>query len=201
MDSSGRRVLSSVAECTGGSFFEISEISQLAQALNKITNFESRRMLMEYRSGTERGSILYTVLRVLFLTLLGVAIGLPLIVILDSEDLIIPGMPIRIAASLLGGIIMEFGLRQFWSTGILRFVMCVLFALVVCFYTEKTREDWTSGMGGYTGKTMTSFQDSSDFGKRKSGFGGRQDSFDNWNNNRPNSNRPNGRSGSSFKKY
>lgn len=166
----GRDVLSRIAESTGGCFYDIGDISQLSSALSKIVRYESRRMLLDYRSGRDRSKVVYMILRVLFLTLLGTAIGVPLIFMLNSEELILPAMAVRGAASLAAGIVVEAGLYHFLPPGNLRLVMCLFMALTVSFYTVKEQMDFVSGIGSYTGRDMSQFQDGLGVGRRGSRF-------------------------------
>lgn len=175
----GRAVMSRIAESTGGCFFDIGDISELSSALSKIVRYEVRRMLLDYRFGRDRGKAVYMILRVLFLALLGTAIGVPLIFMLDSAELILPAMAVRGIASLAAGVMAEAGLYHSLSSGILRLMMCLCMALVVSFYSVREQTDWTFGIGGYEGKQLSSFHDGSGVGQRGSHFHEGNSAFDN----------------------
>ncbi len=177
----GRSTMSRIAESTGGCFYDIREISQLSETLSKLTDYKARRVLIDYRPGTDRGRVVYMVLRVLFLFLLGAGMGIPLIFILDSEDLFMPAIAVRGFACLIVGLLMEWGLYQFLSPGLLRLLMCLGMALVVSYYTEPQTTDWMGGFGGYQGRTGSQFQAGSGVGKRNSGFRNNNSAFgDKW---------------------
>jgi Ca-activated chloride channel family protein len=168
--SKGRRVMNRIAQATGGTFYEINEISQLSSALSKVIQYESRRILLDYRPGRDRSNGLFMILRIVFLTILGSVMGVPLIFMLDSEELILPALAVRGAASFVAGILVEWGLYQFHSPNFLRFVMCLLFALVVSFYTIHDQIDLIMGIGDYHGKSQSKFNDSSSTQRTKEGF-------------------------------
>ncbi|MCI8886592.1 MAG: VWA domain-containing protein [Hungatella sp.] len=166
----GRLILSGIAESTGGCFYDMKDLSELSFALSGILKYKTRRLLLDYRPGNDRSNVVYMVLRVLFLSLLGIGIGVPLIFMLDSEELILPAMIIRGIVSLIAGIVVERGLYHFLSPGLIRLIMCVCMALVVSFYRKQEAVDWTSGINIYKGKPQSSFYGSSGVGKKDSRF-------------------------------
>lgn len=134
--SKGRNVMSKISDSTGGAYFEIDEISKLKETFSKIIEYKPRRALLDYRYGVERTSLIYSILRVLFLALFGILIGIVVGFMLDSQDMVVQGMIVRIPVSLLAGILMEAGLRQYWSGNVLRMLMGILFSLLISWYTK-----------------------------------------------------------------
>lgn len=172
--SSGRKVMSAISDSTGGAYYEISDITQLQSTFSRIQTYSSVRPLLGYRHGIERASILYTILRILFITLMGILTGVIATVMLDSEELIVPGMYVRLPASLAAGILLEVGLRCYWSDTVLRFILCILFALLVSRYTKPVYHEGT--LPGFTVKKPISTRPGNAF--ESSSFPSSKGSFD-----------------------
>ena len=79
------RMLENLAQATGGQFFKVSDADGLVEAFKQVQQAVSYRTLFTPRPGTQRGNVLLMILRVLFLTLPGVLIGMALFIILREN--------------------------------------------------------------------------------------------------------------------
>lgn len=130
----GKTLLESIADITGGVYYEINEITDFSSALTEITNNTVIRSLLSYRYETEKGSILYIFLRVLFIFIIGMLMGPVFGLIFDSEEILVSNIPIRVGICLSVGIIFEAFLYLGLKDNLLRLFMSVLFSLIFTHY-------------------------------------------------------------------
>ncbi len=130
----GRNLLESLAERTGGDYFEIGSGLSFEQSYKKVQNFTVKRNLLSQRGFGERKSIGYGFLRIFFITVLVSAI-LPCIALaLDSEEVLRKNLIPKIAEGFSVALLMELGFGSFWNGTFLRIVMGVFMSLIFAWY-------------------------------------------------------------------
>ena len=130
------RVLLNLSTSTGGMNYQISEMNQLAGTFSKMLSSPSlTRMLLDYRYGLEYSSSLYSVLRILFISLIGVAMLWALAFMLHNYNVFRKMLAIKIGTGILAGVALEFCLQNFWPAPAARFIMVILLGLLISFYS------------------------------------------------------------------
>lgn len=178
MGRSGVKTMTKLAEYTDGFYCEIDDLSTLQSTIEDMMTLTSKRSLLERRRGRDVANILAMILRVLFISILGIAVEIAITFILDYEDLLKDALIIHIPFSILSGITAEFVMKMLPNSNVVRLIMCVLMAVIVGSYMKYTyslessielESDWGNDPSLQTMKSKTS----SDLRKRK--HGGSQD--------------------------
>lgn len=112
IDRSGARLLQSIASSTGGSFSDVKNANELTNVFEKIYLENQDRLLMTERHGLFQDSIYLSVLRVVFLTLIGALFGLALGIIFDNRYLAKSYVITGLIAGILAGLLLELGLKN-----------------------------------------------------------------------------------------
>lgn len=130
-------LLQNLAQATGGQYYKVEQAEELVQAFQKVSTAISYRCLFSPRPGNQRGNVLYMVMRVVFLALPGLLIGLFLIVMLRG-----PGMDHQLLVSgiagLLAGLVMEIGTFQLLPLSGVHLVSWLLYGVVLLMYVAVT---------------------------------------------------------------
>ncbi|MDY3249386.1 MAG: vWA domain-containing protein [Candidatus Choladocola sp.] len=137
---SGSALLSQIADQTNGAYEEIANLSNLTQTVTSMVNMTSRRVLIEPRRANDVNNILSTILRIVFITVLGCLIGVGVALSVDSSELMGSCMIIHCIFSLLAGILTEVMMRftflPFYKL-FTRLLMSLLIAVIaVSYYKE-----------------------------------------------------------------
>ena len=124
-------LMSLIAYKTGGTFIMVDQASQLENAMMQAFTNTSERTLITFRSYV-RPNILYFVMRILFMTIMGLIIGFAKVQVcdkfLDTRPVIINSIVCSIVAALL----IEVGMNTLgFSEKIIRALMCILYALTI----------------------------------------------------------------------
>ena len=103
-----------IADKTGGAFLMVDDAADLAQGFTDVATMNSYNNLLSFRTGV-RTSVLYLVLRVLFLLVLGAVVGCLKGIACGQDFLLI--LLVTVAGALLGAVVMEvchyFGSQEF----------------------------------------------------------------------------------------
>lgn len=122
-----------IADSTGGVFVDIGDASKVGGALSSAANLYLQDDLLSTRFSGGQLGILFGFLRVLFLTLLGTAIGLTAAVAYGQLDCVKLIFVSSLVKSLLGALVMEVGTSVLGlPENILWLVLWVLIALTLC---------------------------------------------------------------------
>lgn len=125
-----REIMTKMAETTGGVFVNIQHASDLASAMKTAATSYSDRDLLSIRYMKHLDGV-YAVLRILFLTMIGAAIG-SLMLLAYMEDGSIPMIVVSsIVCSLFGSILFEIGLKIGIFQTLLWIVLWFLFSLTL----------------------------------------------------------------------
>lgn len=127
--------LERLSESTGGQHLTVQQAGDLAAAFQKVSTVQAHRCLFSPRPGAQRGSILYAFLRILFLALPGVLIGLFILWLLDSGSASLQ-LLVSAMAGLLSGVVMELGTRFFLPLAVVHIVSWALYGVVILSYNE-----------------------------------------------------------------
>lgn len=138
MGRSGVKTMTRLAEYTDGYYCEIDDLSNLQLTINNMLELTSRRSLLERRRGSDTSNILAMLLRILFVSTLGILVEIALALILDYEDLLKSALFIHIPFSILAGIVAEFIMKLLAYSNVTRLIMCVLMSVVVVSYMKYT---------------------------------------------------------------
>lgn len=134
-----REIMTKMAETTGGVFVNIQNASDLAAAMKTAATSYSDRDLLSIRY-MKYWDALYGFLRIMFLTIIGTAIG-SLMLLAYMED---SSIPIIIASSLIcsliGSILFEIGLKIGVFQSLLWLVLWFLFSLTLGYIYPKTKQ-------------------------------------------------------------
>lgn len=134
-----REIMTKMAETTGGVFVNIQNATDLASAMKTAATSYSDRDLLSIRY-MKRLDALYGVLRILFLTIIGTAIG-SLMLLSYMEESSIPVIVVTsIFGSLIGSILFEIGLKIGIFQSLLWLVLWFLFSLTLGYVYPKTKQ-------------------------------------------------------------
>lgn len=139
------RMLESLAQSTGGQFFEVSDASGLVTAFQQVQKAVSYRTLFTMRPGNQRGNVLLMILRVVFLMLPGLMIGFALFVIL-RENGVERQLVTSAATGLVSGLLMELGTYFFWDTDVVHILCWLLYGIVLLDYVSRSNNLRQSGL-------------------------------------------------------
>lgn len=159
----GKNVLNKLSARTDGCYYQIEELNNLTSTIEQMTKYANQRVLLDYRTGTEHGKVVFMILRVLFILLLSLCLGCIVGFAVDSEQIALRLLPMRLGISLVAGIVLEAGLYMFFSEALIRFIMCVIISIIFVHYYKAAyrTEDYQS----WGGADLRFGQDTIDFGK------------------------------------
>lgn len=140
--------LQEIADKTGGRFVIADDVEQLPEMMSMAAKLIDRdRNLISYRSGT-RLPFLYTVMRIVFVTILGVILlGTKAATLDDKADFKITLLT-SLAGSLLGAILLEVWSQLLPFEPISRFLMVFLLGTTIVIF--EIRQNQGGGMGTLT---------------------------------------------------
>lgn len=128
-------LLQSIAQATGGQYIDVENAEELISAFQHVSTAVARRCLFTSRPGPQRNSVLYTILRVVFLAVPGLLVALFLVIIFRERGVerqfIVSGI-----TGLLSGIVMEVGTRLFLPQTPVRILSWLLYGIVLLTYIE-----------------------------------------------------------------
>jgi len=180
-------LLQNLAQSTGGQYFKVQQAGDLAQAFQQVSTAVTYRCLFSPRPGSQRGSVLYIILRVLFLLFPGLLIGFFILLLLQS-GLVTRQLLVSGAAGLLAALVMEMGTYFFLPLTVTHTVSWILYGVVLLQYydsasglrqskleTSVSESDWRSGWDDFSIESGMS-----EITRREGGRGGRIDRRDDW---------------------
>ena len=126
---SGSQLLDLIANSTDGYYCEIDQLSNLSQTVNQMISLSNQRNLLERRRASDVAQILPMILRVVFITLLGVLTGVAIAMTVDSSALLRLPLLLHGLCGLGAGLIMEIGTRTPVPVWILRLLLCLLLSV------------------------------------------------------------------------
>ena len=132
----GKRVLNKLSTRTDGCYYQIKELNNLTFTIKQMTKYANQRVLLDYRSGTEHGKVLFMILRVLFLLLLTLVLGIIVGFVIDSQQVVLGLLPMRLGIGLAAGFVLEAGLYMFYSETVIRFFVSVIMSVILAHYNE-----------------------------------------------------------------
>lgn len=145
-------LMQKIADKTGGIFVMAEDVSQLTDAMKSAAEIDADRTLLSYRPAVKLGW-LYGILRVFFITALGLVFaGIKLAIVdnQESESLI---LICSIGGSILAGLLMELGINALGITPVVIHAICaVLIALTPAYrvkYIQSGGGFGASGMQAY----------------------------------------------------
>lgn len=132
----GSDLLKEIAAATGGQYQDVSEADQLSFAFQKIYDNIGERTLVTERTGVTQNSSYYMILRIVFVILLGAALGLGLGILFDNRHLAKSFSIGGATGGILAGLLLEFGLSGAdFPDGIIRLLACLILAAVIALFT------------------------------------------------------------------
>ncbi|MCJ8012047.1 VWA domain-containing protein [Paenibacillus sp. KQZ6P-2] len=167
VQSDGSSLLKSIAQETGGQYYDVQNAGDLSLVFQKIYNDVGERTLVTERTGPEQDSMVYLILRVASLSLIGAAIGLSLGLIFDNRYLARSFGAGGVVSGLLAGLLLEFGLSgDGWSDTMIRLLSCLVLAGVLALFTAviPVKEN---------GKLESGLQRPGSAGRSQTGYAGR----------------------------
>lgn len=154
-------LLKDIASLTGGIYVDAGNAARLTQGFESITGIIAQRDLLSYRTPTEDSGML-AFERILFLTLIGLLITLMKAVACADSDSTVPVLIVGAVTSLLGALVLEFGLKAGLSETLCRMVYWIGLALT----PHMTR----ASLGPEPGRSRRMLGHSANNDKKKSGF-------------------------------
>lgn len=109
----GIGLLENISSQTGGQYRGVEDAESLSGVFDQIYQEQQQRLLNGERSGNAQDSLIYAILRILFITLIGALLGLSLGIIFDNRHLALSFGIGGTIAGLLAGLILEFGLQSY----------------------------------------------------------------------------------------
>lgn len=111
MNNSNEGMLKRISRYSGGNYYSVSKVDEIENIFERVYKERDLRLLMGERTGSASYKILYAAMRVLFMSIVGMLIGLSVGVLFDNKyiarSLAIGG----IAAGTASGFILEIGFR------------------------------------------------------------------------------------------
>ena len=149
---SGSQLLDLIANSTDGYYCEIDQLSNLSQTVNQMISLSNQRNLLERRRASDVAQILPMILRVVFITLLGVLTGVAIAMTVDSSALLRLPLLLHGLCGLGAGLIMEIGTRTPVPVWILRLLLCLLLSVTaVSFWKTAFDGSFTASGGSFYG--------------------------------------------------
>ena len=145
---SGSQLLDLIANSTDGYYCEIDQLSNLSQTVNQMISLSNQRNLLERRRASDMAQILPMILRVVFITLLGVLTGVAIAMTVDSSALLRLPLLLHGLCGLGAGLIMEIGTRTPVPVWILRLLMCLLLSVTAVSFWKTAFDGSFTASGG-----------------------------------------------------
>ncbi len=123
-------LLDRIAQKTGGVFVDVADVSKLSDAMWSAAGRQAERDLLSARDTVGLG-VLYGILRVLFLTVLGTAIGLLIAVAYGFQAAVSLITVSSVIKALAGALLMEFGTAVGFPAKIMWLLLWILIALTM----------------------------------------------------------------------
>lgn len=149
------KFLTKVANATGGVYLEADNVdslySSISNAISATDNNKFTRTLVSVRQGVKSGSILYAILRILFLSLMGILFSIIKTLAASEQDNSTVMIIISIICCTIGAVIIELFTNAFSvSENISRILFCLLWSITVSpVKSVKTRKnDYSKYLGG-----------------------------------------------------
>ncbi|MCR8644712.1 VWA domain-containing protein [Paenibacillus sp. N1-5-1-14] len=131
----GNKLLQRIAQETGADFYDVKRADRITDAFNIIYDNGNHRHLMNERLGSTADSVFYGVLRVVFILILGMLLGLSLGIIFDNRYLAKSFGIGGAIAGLLAGLVLETGLQGASFPMIYRGLADIILAFVLSLST------------------------------------------------------------------
>ncbi|WP_102273125.1 vWA domain-containing protein [Cytobacillus massiliigabonensis] len=132
----GADLLHDISERTGGSYYSVNDANKLSSAFQDIQKDSQDRLLIGERQGAAQYMLLYKVLRILFIALIGVGLGLALGLMFDNRFLAKSFAIGGLAAGVLAGLILEWGFGSLFLKGIyIRIWSDIILAVIVSLFS------------------------------------------------------------------
>lgn len=136
VDARGSALLQQIADSTGGSYYDVTEANGLTLAFQNIYDTIDNRTLVTERTGVNADSTLYTLLRLLSLTIIGAAIGVSLGLVFDNRFLAVSFGAGGIVGGLLAGFILDSGLSgHSFLDPVIRLTAILVLAAIISLFT------------------------------------------------------------------
>ncbi|MEC0241082.1 VWA domain-containing protein [Paenibacillus dokdonensis] len=167
VQSDGSSLLKSIAQETGGQYYDVQNAGDLSVVFQKIYQDTGERTLITERTGPTQNSPVYMIIRIAALALIGAGIGLALGLIFDNRYLARSFGVGGVVSGLLAGLLLEFGLSgEGWSDAVIRLLACLVLAGVLALFTAiiPVKEN---------GKLASGLQRPGSAGRAHDGFSGR----------------------------
>jgi Ca-activated chloride channel family protein len=156
IDRGGAQLLKLIASSTGGSFYDVKNANELTNVFEKIYLENQDRLLVTERHGLFQDSLYLAILRVVFMTLIGVLFGLLLGIIFDNRYLAKSYCLTGLISGLLAGLVLELGLKDSTMPGFSqRVIAAILLTALTGLGTMifPIREKFTGGATRNSGAT------------------------------------------------
>ena len=132
-------VLNRLANATNGQVLQVGQIDRLTDAYSKLAVISSSRDLLGLRPGTAHDSILPMLFRVLAWAIIGAAIGISILLLLDPHPYR-QVLPVCAGAGLLFGVLLEIA-NALWWDGMLfgansKIALMPMLCIAILFYRE-----------------------------------------------------------------
>ncbi|KPU43311.1 von Willebrand factor type A domain protein [Oxobacter pfennigii] len=153
MEGSDQDMLVRISEDTGGKYYSVENVEGLDTAFTKIYRERDLRLLVGERNGRTSSSMVYGIMRVVFLIIIGVAVGFAVGLIFDNRYLA-KGLSIGGAVSgLMAGLILEIGYKTApWLQYIIRIPAVIILSCVFTFFTFLVKQE---GSGNFYRKSSS----------------------------------------------
>jgi Ca-activated chloride channel family protein len=136
----GTSLLVKLSSLTNGTYYSVNEINQLSGTFDRILYQDStKRMLLDYRYGLDRTSVLFMLIRILMITTIGFAVSFAFGAVFNNRHLIRQLFIQKAAAGLIAGCVLEFGLFFFLPEFLPRLCATLLLGLIITLYKYEAR--------------------------------------------------------------
>ncbi|WP_127581420.1 vWA domain-containing protein [Paenibacillus koleovorans] len=131
----GTELLKQIANKTGGRFYPVANADQLVDVFMAIYSDDQARHLVGERTGYDVESAFYASMRTLFISIIGLLMGLSLGIIFDNKHLAKRFMIGGAVVGLAAGLVLEIGLRVTVEPALYRGIADILLAVVMTLST------------------------------------------------------------------
>jgi Ca-activated chloride channel homolog len=155
----GTELLSAISKGTGGSYYSVTDTDKLSDAFHDIQKNTQDRLLIGERLSIAEYLILYKILRILFIAIIGAAIGTALGFMFDNRFLAVSFGTGGLTAGILAGMLLEYGFSHvFYDSFSIRLVSDIVLAVIISLFSVVVPYKVFNHLSGQAGREVSLYR-------------------------------------------